>query len=84
MWLPTLGAHSGPMFTWNAVEEVAADHRRRMMAQAEASRRRHGGAKTPAETPVETPVRTGRSRWRPGMAFGRRPATTIVAALHRS
>jgi hypothetical protein len=71
------------MFTWNAVEEVAADHRRRMMAQAEASRRRHG-SETPADTPAETPVRTGRSRWRPGVAFGRRPATTIVAALHRS
>jgi hypothetical protein len=68
------------MFTTDAVELVAADHRRRLMAQAEASRLRH----TATGTPAEAPARRARSFRRSGVAFGRRPATSIVAALHRS
>jgi hypothetical protein len=63
------------MFTWDAVLQMTADRRGRMMAEAESARMIHA---TGGETPV-SPAR----RYHTHVASFR-PATRIVASVHRS
>lgn len=64
---PTLGIQSGRMFTSDALQQMVADHRSRMMAQACDARAVHAAAA----------IRTGRSgrrrhvpSWRPLIRTG--------------
>ncbi|MDQ1391952.1 MAG: hypothetical protein QOF30_929 [Acidimicrobiaceae bacterium] len=78
MSAPTLGAHSGPMFTFNAVQQMATDHRRSMMSEAATARALHAAA-------VATPAseRVGRlSTLRQARSIRR--STGMLASLHRS
>lgn len=76
MWLPTLGAHPGVMFTLDAVQQIVADHRSHLMAEAETARAIHA-AVPPADS--KRAARQGRHHLR-----GAGRGTDLVAALHRS
>lgn len=76
MWAPTLEAHPGVMFTTDAVQQIVADHRSHLLAEAEIARAVDGAV---APTDSTRATRHGRRH-----LLGAGRATDLVAALHRS